>query len=157
MIRSARPDDREILREVQTHLREPNPSLLDYAVDGPPLTLVSTARRFAPRNRSGEERPATAPDDTPVGYLVAFHDEEAGYVAEIVVAPDHRREGRARRLLAATFDRLRDRGCSRIRLAVHPDNDAARTLYESLGFEEVGREEGHYEDGSDGIVMGRDL
>ena len=140
MIRTATPDDRGQLRDIQTHLREPNPPLLDYAIDGPPLTLV-----------------ATAPDDTPVGYLVAFHDDEAAYVAEIVVAPEYRREGRARRLLVAAFDRLRESGCSRIRLAVHPDNDAARSLYESLGFEEVGREDGHYEDGSDGIVMGREL
>jgi ribosomal-protein-alanine N-acetyltransferase len=140
VIRLATTDDRETLREIQSHLREPNPPLLDYAIAGPPLALVSTT-----------------PDDTPVGYLVAFHDEEAGYVAEIVVAPDHRREGRARRLLGAAFDRLRDEGCARIRLAVHPDNDAARRLYESMGFEEAGREEGHYDDGSDGIVMGRDL
>ncbi|WP_276302066.1 GNAT family N-acetyltransferase [Halorussus lipolyticus] len=140
MIRPAEPADRETLREVQTHLREPNPPLLDYAIEGPPLTLVTTA-----------------PDDTPVGYLVAFYDDEAGYVAELVVAPDYRREGRARRLLGGAFDRLRDAGCSRIRLAVHPDNDAARTLYESLGFADVGREEDHYDDGREAIVMTRDL
>jgi ribosomal-protein-alanine N-acetyltransferase len=140
VIRPARPDDRERLREVQTHLREPNPPLLDYAIEGPPLTLVSTA-----------------PHGNPAGYLVAFYDDEAGYVAEIVVTPDHRREGRARRLLGAAFDCLQGAGCSTIRLTVHPDNDAARTLYESIGFEEVGRETDHYEDGSDGIVLARDL
>jgi ribosomal-protein-alanine N-acetyltransferase len=157
VIRRARPEDRERLREVQTHLREPNPPLLDYAIDGPPLTLVSTARREAPRSGSGEERLATTSDDDPVGYLVAFHDDETGYVAEIVVTPAYRREGRARRLLAAAFDSLREAGGDRIRLAVHLDNDAARILYESMGFEEVSREEGHYEDGSDAIVMSRDL
>jgi ribosomal-protein-alanine N-acetyltransferase len=140
VIRPARSDDRERLRKIQTHLREPNPPLLDYAIDGPPLTLVSTAS-----------------DGDPTGYLVAFHDDEAGYVAEIVVAPEHRREGRARRLLAAAFDRLRETDCDRIRLAVHPDNDAARTLYDSMGFEGTGREADHYDDGSGAIVMGRDL
>ena len=144
MIRPARPDERERLRELQTHLREPNPALLDYAVEGPPLVLVSTA---------------SEPDagGTPVGYLVAFHDEEAGYVAEVAVAPTHRREGRARRLLAATFDRLRAEGCSRVRLTVHPENDPARRLYESLGFEEEYREAEYYADGSEGIVLGREL
>lgn len=143
MIRPARPPDRERLRDLQTHLREPNPPLLDYAVEGPPVVLVSTA-------------PET-PGEDPVGYLVAFHDGEAGYVAEVAVAPAHRREGRAKRLLTATFDRLRDAGCSEVRLAVHPENDAARRLYESLGFEEVGRESDYYGDGSDGIVLGRGL
>jgi ribosomal-protein-alanine N-acetyltransferase len=140
VIRPARPADSERLREIQCHLREPNPPLLDYAVDGPPIVLVSAT-----------------PDDRPAGYLVAFHDGEAGYVAEIVVAPEHRREGRARRLLLGAFDALRTEGCAEIRLAVHPENDPARRLYESLGFEAVGREEEYYEDGSAAITMGRDL
>ena len=139
MIRPARPADRDALRELQTNLREPNPALLAYAVEGPPLVLVSTV--------SG----------TPVGYLVAVYDEEAGYVAEIAVAPAHRREGRARRLLTATFDRLRSEGCSDVRLTVHPEDGPARRLYESLGFEEVGREAAYYDDGREGIVMGRGL
>jgi ribosomal protein S18 acetylase RimI-like enzyme len=156
VIRPARPDEREQLRELQTHLREPNSALLDYAVEGPPLVLVSTARRFAPRSENGEERPATQTGE-PVGYLVAFHDDEAGYVAEIAVEPTRRREGRAHRLLAAAFDRLREEGCSRVRLAVHPDNDPAWRLYESLGFQEVERQEDYYADGSEGIVLGREL
>jgi ribosomal-protein-alanine N-acetyltransferase len=139
VIRRARDDDREGLRELQTHLREPNPPLLNYAIEGPPVVLVSTE------------------NDEPVGYLVAFHDDEAGYVAEIVVEPARRREGRARRLLAAAFDRLRDEGCSRVRLAVHPENDPARRLYESLGFEEEYREAEYYADGSEGIVLDREL
>lgn len=139
MIRPARPADRERLRDLQTNLREPNPPLLDYAVEGPPVVLVSTASNI------------------PVGYLVAFHDGETGYVAEIAVGPTHRREGRARRLLSTAFDRLRSEGCSEIRLTVHPESEAARRLYDSLGFEEVGREEDFYEDGSDAITMGREL
>ncbi|WP_435175527.1 GNAT family N-acetyltransferase [Halorussus sp. AFM4] len=140
MIRPARAADRERLGEIQTALREPNPALLTYAADGPPLVLVSTT-----------------PDDEPVGYLVAFHDETVGYVAEIAVEPLHRREGRARRLLAAAFEGLRDAGCSRVRLTVHPANGAARGLYESVGFEAVGREPDYYDDGSAGVTMERAL
>ncbi|MFC4550855.1 MULTISPECIES: GNAT family N-acetyltransferase [Halorussus] len=139
MIRDARPSDREQLRALQTNLREPNPALLAYAVEGPPLVLVS------------------AVDGTPAGYLVAFYDGESGYVAEIAVSPTHRREGRATQLLLATFDRLRSEGCSEVRLTVHPEDAPARRLYESAGFEEVGRESDYYADGSDGIVMGRNV
>ncbi|WP_132059493.1 GNAT family N-acetyltransferase [Halorussus amylolyticus] len=145
MIRDGTPDDRDRLREIQAHLREPNPPLLDYAVEGPPLLLVSTTSDDSGTN------------DGLAGYLTAFHDGETAYVAEIVVAPAYRREGRARRLLAAAFDRLRAEGCSRARLTVHPENDAARRLYESMGFEEVGREEDFYADGSEARVLNRDL
>lgn len=139
MIRDACEVDREQLRALQTNLREPNPALLTYAIEGPPLVLVSAA------------------NGTPVGYLVAFYDEQSGYVAEIAVAPAHRREGRARRLLGVTFDRLRSEGCSEVRLTVHPEDAPARRLYESVGFEEVGREADYYDDGIDGIVMGRNV
>lgn len=140
MIRPARPGDRERLRDVQAHLREPNPALLAYAVEGPPLVLVSVT-----------------PSDDPVGYLVAFHDEETGYVAELAVASAYRREGRASALLRTAFDRLRDAGCSAVRLTVHPDDAPARRLYESLGFAEIGREDDYYTDGSPAVTMGRDL
>lgn len=139
MIRNARPADRDRLRDLQTNLREPNPALLDYAIEGPPVVLVSVNIH-----------------DEPVGYLVAFYDE-VGYVAEIAVTPAHRREGRARGLLGAVFDRLRAEGCSALRLTVHPEDAPARQLYESMGFEEVGREESYYGDGKDGITMQREL
>ncbi|WP_135853060.1 GNAT family N-acetyltransferase [Halorussus salinus] len=140
MIRLARPEDRATLREIQTHLREPNPALLSYAIDGPPVVLVSTT-----------------PEEDLGGYLVALHDDETSYVAEIVVAPEYRREGRARRLLAAAFDLLREQDCTTVRLSVHPDNDAGSLLYESMGFEKVGREDDYYDDGSAAITMQRDL
>jgi ribosomal-protein-alanine N-acetyltransferase len=139
VIRPARLDERERLHALQSNLREPNSALLAYAVEGPPLVLVATE------------------NGVPVGYLVAFYDDEGGYVAEIAVAPAHRREGRAKRLLTTIFDRLRNEGCSRVRLAVHPENEAARELYQSLGFEEVYREDEYYDDGSEGIVLGREL
>ena len=150
MIRPARPDDGERLREIQATLREPNPPLLDFALDGSALVLVATARRTDSDGR--------APGgDVPVGYLLAFDEDETAYVAEIAVFPTHRREGRASNLLTAAFDRLRERGCSQVTLSVHPENEAARRLYEAVGFEVRGREEAYYADGSDAIVMGRDL
>lgn len=145
MIRLARPADRDRLRDLQTNLREPNPALLAYAIEGPPLVFVSVTPD------------ADQQAGRPVGYLVAFYDEDTGYVAEIAVAPAHRREGRARDLLGAAFDRLRDEGCSEVRLAVHPEDDPARRLYASLDFEEVGREDEYYDDGSEAIVMNRKL
>ncbi|WP_158055782.1 GNAT family N-acetyltransferase [Halorussus halophilus] len=139
MIRPARSSDRSELRDIQQSLREPNPPLLEYAIEGPPLLLVSTA------------------DGEPVGYALVFYDDETGYVAELAVLPSHRREGRASRLLAAIFERLRDEGCKRVSLSVHPDDEAAQQFYGSLGFETTGREPDYYEDGSEAVVMEHDL
>lgn len=139
MIREATADELPHLQRLREFLAEPTPQLLEYAVDGPPLVLVSTAT------------------GTPVGYaLVVVHDD-AGYVAELVVAPSHRREGRARRLLSTAFDRLRERGCSRVTLSVRPDAAPARALYESLGFEERDRQADYYADGADALVLAREL
>lgn len=139
MIRPAHTADRTGLRAIQQSLREPNPPLLDYAIDGPPLLLVSTA------------------DREPVGYVLVFYDDESSYIAELAVLPSHRREGRASQLLTAAFDRLRDEGCSRVTLSVHPDDEAARQFYDSLGFEETNREPDYYDDGSEAVVMELDL
>jgi ribosomal-protein-alanine N-acetyltransferase len=139
VIRDATADDRPHLQRLREFLPEPTPRLLEYAVDGPPLVLVSTAA------------------GTPVGYALVFATDDAAYVAELVVDPARRREGRARRLLSTVFDRLRERGCSSLTLAVRPDADAARTLYASLGFEERDREKNYYADGADALVLGRDL
>jgi [ribosomal protein S18]-alanine N-acetyltransferase len=42
-----------------------------------------------------------------------------------------------------------------VELAVHPDNDAARSLYGSLGFEPSRREENFFGDGEPRVIMVR--
>jgi ribosomal-protein-alanine N-acetyltransferase len=119
VIRRACPADAAALARLQSHLREPSPGLLDGALSGadlaPARALVATA-------------------DGPVGYLLAVPGDGTTYVAELVVDPDHRREGVATALLsrcAADADRLT--------VTVAPDNEAARALYRRCGFEEVQR------------------
>ena len=109
-------------RRLQRLLDEPSPRLLD-----PPLVVdgyVSLA------------------DGRPVGYVVAVGDAER-HVAELVVHPDFRRSGRGRALLERALE-----GSRRATVAVAPDNDAARSLYESLGFEERDRRDDYFESGT---------
>ncbi|MFC7115982.1 GNAT family N-acetyltransferase [Natronoarchaeum sp. GCM10025703] len=86
-------------------------------------------------------------DDAPRG--------ESAYLAELVVAPDARREGRASALLAATMARLPDR-VTTLSLAVSPDNDAARSLYEDAGFHVVDVDPEYY-DGDPALLLARTL
>lgn len=132
-IREARSADRPWLLALQAHLRRPNPDLLSAALSGVGTVLVSTV------------------EDRPVGYLLAVPGAEVVHVAEVVVDPDHRREGRASRLLARLAAR---RPTARLRLAVEPDDDPARRCYERAGFEAVELAPDYF-DGDPALIMVR--
>ncbi len=59
-------------------------------------------------------------------------------IVSIAVHPDFQGRGIGRRLMAAALESLQRRGAECVRLEVRPDNVAARRLYESLGFQDVG-------------------
>ena len=129
MIREGRPGDRPTVRRLQAKLPEPAPELLDPAAGGELLV--------------------TTDDGAVVGYLLWFPGESV-YVAELVVHPDYRREGRGRELFRGLFDRL-DPG-TEVTLRVAVENEAARALYAELGFERVDVDPDAYDDGP-GILM----
>jgi ribosomal protein S18 acetylase RimI-like enzyme len=60
--------------------------------------------------------------------------KEALYVDALATAPEFRRRGIARALLAAAEEEARNLGLIRICLETEVSNDAARRLYESCGF-----------------------
>ncbi|MDQ2056015.1 N-acetyltransferase [Halobellus sp. H-GB7] len=117
MIRPARPSDAQALATLQSYLDAPAPELLaSFAAVGTCLVAVDES------------------DDRPVGYLLVIDGEDA-HIAELVVHPEHRREGHARALLEAAIGRSAPG--TRVTLVVAADNDPARSLYESLGFREI--------------------
>lgn len=61
----------------------------------------------------------------------------AGFIHDIAVAEDQRRSGMARELLRAAIDWLRERGAPRVILWTAAPNEAAHTLFRSLGFRET--------------------
>ncbi len=80
----------------------------------------------------------------------------AGGEAELLtlaVAPEARRRGRARALVAAAMRQAARSGAAAMFLEVHAGNAAARALYASLGFEIVGRRAAYYADGGDALVL----
>ena len=62
------------------------------------------------------------------------------YIERLVVSPDFRRQGMARRLLLAAEDLARDSGKASVGLHVSGNNLAALRLYEGEGYEEVSRQ-----------------
>lgn len=138
MIRPGRPVDAAALARLQSHLPRPSPRLLEAALDSPAdgpspvVALVSTA------------------GDVPVGYLLAAPGDGTTYVAELVVAPAHRREGRARALLTRAA-----RDADRLTVTVDPGNQAALSLYRDCGFERVRRLPDFF-DGDPAVLLERE-
>jgi ribosomal-protein-alanine N-acetyltransferase len=160
-VRPARPADAPALRRLQSHLREPSPDLLAAAVDaldGPlpsPFDCRVVVAGGGGREDEdwdgdgGETAGSDALASTPVGYLLAVAGEPT-HVAELVVAPAHRRAGHGRALLASL---VADRPAgTRVTLTVAPGNDAARALYGTLGFAVVDEEPDAFDDGP-GLVL----
>ena len=69
------------------------------------------------------------------------------------MAPDRRRRGIARRLLAEGLAQARELGAALAWLEVRTSNLAAQALYESFGFREVGRRPGYYEDTREDAIL----
>jgi len=120
------------VRELQRALREPSPELLTHGL------------------RVGGVAVSADNEDRPVGYVLHVGGDDR-HVAELVVAPAFRREGRGRRLLRHVC-RVAD---GRVTLLVHPDNEPARRLYTSVGFDVIDRRPGFYDD-ADALVMAVD-
>lgn len=136
-VRRATSADAPALERLQSFLRESNPGLLAVSLDSPATTVL-----------------VSVDADEPVGYLLALPGESAAgaFVAELAVHPAHRREGRATALLEALVARVD----GPVSLTVDPGNEAAQSLYRTLGFERVGRREAYYDDGRAALVFVRE-
>ena len=89
-------------------------------------------------------------------WLVALEGEQVvGYVGSqtvidesdmmnVAVHPDFRRRGIAQALVSALEDALRQRGSRALTLEVRDSNVAAITLYEKMGFRQVGLRKNYY-------------
>lgn len=90
------------------------------------------------------------------GYAVLATLYDEGHLLNLCVRPDSRGHGLARQLLAVLLADARERQLQRMVLEVRVSNQAARTLYLSEGFEEVGKRPGYYPDGAnreDALVL----
>ncbi|MGE5693642.1 MAG: ribosomal protein S18-alanine N-acetyltransferase [Candidatus Zixiibacteriota bacterium] len=79
-----------------------------------------------------------------VGYLCAYLIFEELQLASVAVKEGFRRQGIARRLILEMTRQGRGAGAKEIWLDVRESNEAARRLYEELGFKEVYRRKNYY-------------
>lgn len=82
-----------------------------------------------------------------LAYLVAMEAADEVHLLNITTTPAHRRQGHARRLMGALIGQARERGAQSLWLEVRESNQAARALYEALGFATTGVRKGYYPSG----------
>jgi ribosomal-protein-alanine N-acetyltransferase len=87
---------------------------------------------------------ARAATERILGYVVAWFAADEGEIANLAVREPTRRQGIGASLLDAALDEGRRRGAQNVYLEVRESNGAARRLYASRGFAEVGRRRGYY-------------
>ncbi len=94
----------------------------------------------------------------PVGFLVARHIAPDWELENVVVEPAARRQGLGKRLLQALLFHAAETHNTEVFLEVRESNQAARALYESAGFQQVGRRKSYYANPlEDAIIYRLDL
>jgi [ribosomal protein S18]-alanine N-acetyltransferase len=88
------------------------------------------------------------------GGLLAPRDSGDGDIQTLAVAPAARRRGLGRTMVVALLAEAAARGANQVFLEVRADNPPARSLYDSLGFEQIAVREKYYQpDGVDAQIM----
>lgn len=100
---------------------------------------------------------ATDGDGKLVGYCILLSAADEGEIANIAVRPSDRRRGVGALLLDDALDAAVRLGVTQLFLEVRTSNSAARALYASRGFQQVGRRIAYYRDPlEDALVLRRD-
>ena len=82
--------------------------------------------------------------DTVVGYIGSQTVMEETDMMNVAVHPDYRRKGSAEALVNGLVEALKERGSHCLTLEVRASNEPAKSLYEKLGFSQIGRRPNYY-------------
>ena len=92
-------------------------------------------------------------DGKAIAYMGMWVLADEGHITNIAVSKNYRRQGVASLLLKDFIDLAKEKNLSFMTLEVRESNEAARALYSSFGFCEVGRRKKYYENTEDAILM----
>ena len=103
-----------------------------------------TAGNFKDSITSGHDCVLLQLDDSIIGYAILMMVLDEAHLLNISVASSHKGQGLGRHLLDHMMQIGREKGGLNMFLEVRPSNIAAITLYESIGFNEMGVRPGYY-------------
>ena len=94
---------------------------------------------------------------TVVGYVGSQTVMDETDMMNIAVHPDYRRRGIAAGLISELVNRLKARGSHILRLEVRQSNAPAITLYERLGFKQLGLRKNYYRNPKENaLILGKE-
>lgn len=96
---------------------------------------------------------AAGRDGTVLGYAGVLVILDEGYITNIAVRPEYRRQGVASELLEVFRRFAEGNRLSFLTLEVRASNDAAQALYRKHGFAEVGRRRNYYDHPKEDAVL----
>ena len=119
------------------------------ATDQPqPWTPGILKDELAAENRSY----VVAETDAVIGYGGVMVVGEEAHITNLLVSPERRRQGIARRILIKLVRDAIAMGARHLTLEVRADNEAARRLYHRFGLSPVGIRPSYYQ-GEDALIM----
>ena len=80
-----------------------------------------------------------------MGYAGLLVMADEGYITNVAVFPEYRRQGVAAKLISVFENFARGNKLAFLTLEVRPSNAAAIALYEGFGFREAGRRKNYYD------------
>lgn len=83
--------------------------------------------------------------DKVIGYAGLLVMADEGYITNVAVFPEYRRRGVAEQIIQVFCDFAQGNHLAFLTLEVRPSNAPAISLYNSFGFEEVGRRKNYYD------------
>ncbi|MDY4487462.1 MAG: ribosomal protein S18-alanine N-acetyltransferase, partial [Candidatus Limivicinus sp.] len=99
---------------------------------------------------------AVAENGAVLGYVGMMFVLDEGYISNVAVAPDFRRQGVADSLISALMTRAEELALAFVTLEVRAGNEPAKALYAKHGFVPVGRRKNYYDlPKEDAILMTR--
>lgn len=96
-------------------------------------------------------------DDEIVGYCSLRHVGSEGDINTIAIATRHQGQGLGSQLYDWMRERAAEHGVRQLFLEVRSDNEAAKQMYVSLGFEEIDRRKDYYAVDVHALVMRKRL
>jgi [ribosomal protein S18]-alanine N-acetyltransferase len=116
----------------------------------PTDSAVSSAIAFVAEDEPEEKKICKAQ-----AFLIAHQVDAEWELQNLVVSPSHRQQGIATGLVEELVEAIRDRKGAVIFLEVRESNQAARSLYKKLGFEETGLRKSYYSNPPENAIICR--
>ena len=93
-----------------------------------------------------------------VGYAGLLVVADEGYITNVAVFPEYRRQGIAAQIIQVFINFAMGNHLAFLTLEVRPSNTAAIALYQGFGFEEVGRRKNYYDlPKEDALILTREF